>query len=103
MLEKRSLANILFREAIGLDADVDQKLRGFYGSLQSFLIAALRMGQQSGAVRATLDVDASASCILGSIKQVLEQYLVNNSEQDFDVERFAQAIVDYNLNGVLAR
>ena len=103
MLEKRALANILFREAIGLDADVDQKLRGFYGSLQSFLIAALRMGQQSGAVRATLDVDASASCILGSIKQVLEQYLVNNSEQDFDVERFAQAIVDYNLNGVLAR
>jgi len=103
MVDRRALANILFREAIGLDADVDQKLRGFYGSLQTFLIAALRMGQQSGAVRATLDVDASASCILGSIKQVLEQYLVNNSEQDFDVERFAHAIVDYNLNGVLAR
>ena len=39
----------------------------------------------------------------GSIKQVLEQYLVHTAERDFDVERFAQAIVQYNLNGVLAR
>jgi AcrR family transcriptional regulator len=102
-LEKRALANIIFREAIGLDEEVDQKLRDFYGSLHRFLIEALRMGQQGGAVRATLDVDATASCILGSIKQVLEQYLVHTGEQAFDVERFARAIVEYNLNGVLAR
>lgn len=103
MLEKRALADILFREAIGLDADVDQKLRDFYGSLHRFLIKALLIGQQSGVVRATIDVDVTATCILGSIKQVLEQYLVHNSDRDFDVERFAQAVVEYNLNGVLSR
>ncbi len=102
-LEKRALADIIFREAIGLDEEVDQKLRAFYGSLHRFLMEALLMGQQGGAVRGTLDVDATASCILGSIKQVLEQYLVHTAERDFDVERFAQAIVQYNLNGVLAR
>ena len=103
VVEKRALANILFREAIGLDDDVDQKLRAFYGSIHRFLIEALLIGQQSGAVRGSLDVDATASCILGSIKQVLEQYLVHNADNDFDVERFAQAIVAYNLGGVLAR
>lgn len=102
-LERRALANIIFREAIGLDEEVDQKLRGFYASLHSFLTDALLLGQQGGAVRGTLDVDATASCILGSIKQVLEEYLVHPSQCDFDVERFARAIVEYNLNGVLAR
>ena len=63
---------------------------------------ALALGVH-GVPRGTLDVDATASCILGSIKQVLEQYLVHTAERDFDVERFAQAIVQYNLNGVLAR
>ena len=52
---------------------------------------------------AVIDVDVSASCILGSIKQVLEQYLVQQDERDFDVARFARAILDYNLNGVLTR
>ena len=103
VLEKRALANILFREAVGLDADVDAKLRVFYASLHRFLIEALVLGQQTGAVRGSLDVDVSASCILGSIRQVLEQYLVQQDERDFDVARFARAILDYNLNGVLAR
>jgi AcrR family transcriptional regulator len=98
---KRALANILFREAVGLDAAVDARLRAFYGSLRGYIAQTLHMGIALGLAR-DVDVDITSTLILGSIKQTIEQHLVLAPEgKSFDVPRYARAIVDYNLKGVL--
>jgi AcrR family transcriptional regulator len=102
--QNRALATILFREAVGLDADVDDKLRRFYAALEGYIAEALREGQRMGVVRSDLDVPVTTTCVLGSVKQVIDQHLVGASaDRAFDVPRFARAILDYNLRGVLAR
>lgn len=98
----RSLTAILFREAVGLDADVDRKLREFYSNIHMFLVVSLTEGERLGLTR-PLDTEATASCILGSIKQVIEQHLVIDTDATFDLDRFAHAIVAYNLHGLLPR
>lgn len=96
------LAQIILREAVGLDQDVDQKLTEFYGSLRAFISESLKNGQRMGIVRADVDTDIVASCILGSIKYILEQHVMIATEEPFDVHRVGRAVLEYNLRGVLA-
>ncbi len=97
--EHKALTRILLREAVGLDAEVDKKLSSFYGSLHDFIRYSLENGQRLGLVR-DVDVDIVASCILGSIKYLLEERLMQDGEAD--PERIGRAVLDYNLRGVLA-
>ena len=99
--EQRLLATIILREAVGLDEDVDHKLTEFYGNLRRFISESLQNGQRMGLVRADVDTDIVASCILGSIKYILEQYVMHDPDEDFDVHRVGRAVLDYNLRGVL--
>lgn len=97
--EHKALTRILLREAVGLDAGVDAKLREFYQNLHKFVRASLENGQRLGLVR-DVDTDVVASCILGSIKYLLEERVMGDS--DADPERIGRAVLDYNLRGVLA-
>lgn len=97
----RPLMTILFREAVGLDDEVDQKLRAFYQSLHEWISESLKNGQRIGLVR-DLDTDVVSSCILGSVKYLLEQHIFVTPDEDVDVERIGRAVLDYNLRGVLA-
>lgn len=96
----RSLASILFREAVGLDQLVDKRMRGFYETLRGYIRISLEQGAAVGLVR-EIDFDFAATCILGSVKQVVEHHLVSDEASPFDVERWSRAIVDYNLHGLL--
>jgi len=98
--DHRALTRIILREAVGLDAEVDRKLREFYGSLQLFVSGSLENGKRLGIVR-DLDTDVVASCILGSVKYLLEQNLMLGPTSDTDAERIGRAVLDYNLRGVL--
>lgn len=97
--EHKELTRILLREAVGLDADVDQKLSNFYLSLHEFIRYSLENGKRLGLVR-DVDTDIVASCILGSIKYLLEERLMQDAVAD--PERIGRAVLDYNLRGVLA-
>lgn len=99
--DHRLLATIILREAVGLDEDVDQKLGDFYGSLRRFISESLQNGQRMGIVRSDVDCHIVASCILGSIKYILEQYVMSGPDEALDVHRVGRAILDYNLHGVL--
>ena len=99
MAEHKALTRILMREAVGLDADVDAKLNGFYQNLRDFIRYSLENGQRLGVIRA-VDTDVVASCILGSIKYLLEERVMDDS--DTDPDRIARAVLDYNLRGLLA-
>lgn len=97
---KRTLTTILMREAVGLDEVVDKKLQEFYGNLHGYIVLALVEGQNMGIVRA-LDTDIVASCILGTVKHVMERYATLDPGAAVDVERVGGALLDFNLRGVL--
>lgn len=94
----RALTRIIFREAVGLDAEVDARMRAFYDSLTSFIATSLEVGRTLGVV-GSVDVDIAATCILGSLRGVVQRYVVD-SEAPMVVERVARAVVTHNLRGV---
>jgi AcrR family transcriptional regulator len=97
----RSITSIVFREAVGLDDDIDTRLNDFYTGLYGYIMAALQIGQQMGAVRA-LDQEVVANCIVGSMRQVAYHYLVVHPTRPFHVQRIAREVVLLHLHGVLA-
>lgn len=97
--QHRALCRIILREAVGLDAEVDGKLREFYDNLHVFVRQSLENGRRLGLVR-DVDTDIVASCILGSIKYLLEERLMDDAS-DVDPVRIGRAVLDYNLRGVL--
>jgi AcrR family transcriptional regulator len=99
--EHRELTRIILREAVGLDEEVDEKLRDFYRTLHVFIELSLENGKRLGLVR-DVDTDIVASCILGQIKYLLEERIMNDEQRDVDPSRIGRAVLDYNLRGVLA-
>lgn len=80
-------AKIIFNEAVGLNPEIDDRLRAFYGRILASIEASLTKGMLLGLVR---KVDAKvASCIvLGAVREVLVQKAVFKQPLDRD------AIVD---------
>jgi len=95
--ENRALCRILFREAVGLDEDVDAKLQTFYEGLRRYIESALQKGQDMGFVR-RMDIEVAASCALGTVKEVVSRYLVR-TDDEVDLETVALGVLDFNLRG----
>jgi len=97
--QNRPLTRIIFREAIGLDATVDARLSAFYGELRGYLVAALMVGAQVGAVRAIDRPEVVAVCVLGSLRALVQRYVVERDEP-VDTDAVARAVVDLHLRGL---
>ncbi|MFW5924853.1 MAG: TetR/AcrR family transcriptional regulator [Myxococcota bacterium] len=96
----RSLTTILVREAVGLDEEVDAKLREFYANLHSYIRESLDNGVGFGILRANLDTEVAATAILGSFKQVMEQQLWHG-RPDMNVDRHVRGLLDTYLRGLM--
>lgn len=79
LLEQPSLAKILFNESVGIDDDLDQRLKKFYGQLLGLIRSGLKQGQEMGFVRAG-DCSILALCLLGSFKEVFYQYYLGTEQ-----------------------
>jgi AcrR family transcriptional regulator len=99
-IDNRPLTRIIFRVAVGVDEELDQRLREFYTNLETFLERSLQLGIAGGFVRADVDATVTATCILGSIRQVVVRYVVE-SDEAFDTEAVATAALAYNLRGLI--
>jgi AcrR family transcriptional regulator len=97
-VNNRPLTRVIFRVAVGLDPEVDERLTAFYSNLHQYIAQSLERGQQMGIVR-QMDVGVASRCILGSIRQVVDAYVVQSDAQ-VDVGAVAQGILDFNLQGV---
>jgi len=95
----RQLTRILFREAIGLDAEVDERLGRFNENIHGYVLRALALGRAMGVVRDDIDDDVAATCIVGSIRYVVQQHIVGSDEEP-DIPRLAQGIVTVHLDGL---
>ena len=100
LASNRALTAILIREAVGLDEETDRMLAGFYDNLHELVSESLVRGQALGVVR-KMDVDIVATCILGSVRQVLDRELVQKTDAPMDLDRVAAAILEYNAHGLM--
>jgi AcrR family transcriptional regulator len=100
--ENRELNRILLRQAEGLDADFTRRQAAFYGEVLARIEGALSLGQQMGVVRPG-SVPVLAACVLGSVKEVVNQFLLGAPTGGTGLERepTVQAIVTYNLQGLM--
>jgi AcrR family transcriptional regulator len=94
-----ALTTILVREAVGLDEDVDEKLREFYGNLLAYIRTSLDTGISLGILRGDLDTEVASTAILGSFKQVMEQQLWHGGSE-MDVDRYVRGLIDVHLHGL---
>ncbi|MCA9518783.1 MAG: helix-turn-helix transcriptional regulator [Myxococcales bacterium] len=103
--QNRALTTILMREAVGLDEEVDRRLAEFYDSLHAWVVLALENGRASGLVRDGVDVEIAATCVIGSLRFVLERAWAQSDggDADLDLDRMARAILDVTAFGLLAR
>jgi len=96
----RALAKLILREAVGLDEEVDKMLERFYGRLHRWLSTSLANGQKIGLIR-DIDTDLTSWLILGSVKQ-FAALVLNTPDEEIDIDRLAEVILDFNLQGVRA-
>lgn len=99
-LNNPALTRIVLRQAIGLDDEVDKKLKEFDERLHVWLVASVEAAKALGWSRA-VDASAAAWCVLGSLKEVVWQALETHRSKPA-IDRLAEAFVDYNLRGLLA-
>ncbi len=97
----RALTRIIFREAVGLDAEVDAKLVAFHDGLHSWLTAALEVGAGLGMIR---DCDATqrsvvATCIIGMVRETINRYVVRD-DAPFDADAVATELVRFATVGL---
>lgn len=94
----RELTIILLREAVGLDADFDQKLSVFYERLSKMIEGALQLGQKMGLVR-ECDTQLVSYCVLGSVKEVMLYLLTSDGVPQTERDGLVREILNYNLRG----
>ena len=100
--EERAIARIIIREAVGLDEEFDRKLMDFYGRVTALLERALRLGQEMGLVR-DCDPVLASSCVLGSVKEVIDRVFVGGAAESLSPERLEavrKEVVEFNLRAV---
>jgi len=100
VVQNRLLTNIIIREAVGLDEEVDRRLGEFYVSLLRYIRESLEEGRRLGYVR-PMDTQIASMCILGTIKQFMEQLVMMEEDATVDVDHLALTVLDFNLRGVL--
>jgi AcrR family transcriptional regulator len=98
LLSERELTQILLRHAEGLDADFDRRLSGFYDTVMNLIEGSLRAGQLMALVR-PCDRQIVASCILGSIKEVMARLTLDASQAP-DLDIVVDEVVNFGLRGI---
>jgi AcrR family transcriptional regulator len=98
--DRRDLTRILFREAVGLDAEVDALLEAFWDQLHRWLAESVRSGSALGFLR-DVEPETTASCVIGAVREVAWRHAVA-SATPLDADRHAAALIDVHLRGLRA-
>ncbi|MBI2082419.1 MAG: TetR/AcrR family transcriptional regulator [Deltaproteobacteria bacterium] len=94
LLKNSLLAKILFNEAVGLDPELDKRLRNFYGQLLDLIQRGLNQGQEMGFVREG-NVEVMAIALLGAFKEIFYQSLIQRKapEKNIIVEEIYRLVI----------
>lgn len=83
LLDQPHLARILFNESVGLDAELNRRLRKFYGQILDLIQRGLRQGQEMGFVREG-DVTLLSIALLGCMKEIFYQILLGTQKPNLE-------------------
>ncbi len=99
LFDHRDLTIILFREAMGVNEEVNQKINDLNSFLYRMTARALLNGAKLGLIR-SVNERVVAAAVIGSIKEVLFRYLVMRELGDVDRDAIARELLDYGLRGL---
>ncbi len=97
--DNRPLTRIIFREAVGLDHEVEQRLSRFDEQIRTYLMHTLSLGEQFSAVRQDLDTQVVSACLMGAVREVIQAFVVRSDDR-FDAHSIARQVVEFSLVGV---
>lgn len=100
--EQRDLLSILLKSAVGLDREFDAKLSDFYEKVTDAIESSLRLGQQMGLVR-NGDTHIAALIGLGAFKEVLQNLLRREADDNVDLAALAAEVLDVLSGGMLVQ
>lgn len=95
---REDLPRLLFGEALGIDEEGDDALRGFYATALHRIEHALILGQQFGVVHSG-DPVLWSRCLLGLLKEPAFQASLHN--ETLDAHALVEAIFAFLAQGVL--
>lgn len=95
---REELPRLLFGEALGIDEEGDDALRGFYDKALLRIEHALRLGQQFGVVHSG-DPVLWSRCLLGLLKEPAFQASLHN--ETLDAHALVDALFAFLAQGVL--
>jgi len=98
LLSERELTQILLRHAEGLDPEFDRRLSEFYEAIVDLIESSLQSGQLMALVR-PCHTPIVASCILGSVKEVMAR-LTSGVRRVPDIHLVVDEIVNFGLHGI---
>jgi hypothetical protein len=93
---------VLFREAVGVSADIDARVNEFYAFLHRMVVGALRKGVRRGITRSVVDDELVATGLVGMVKEVVYTRVVAHRDTDaLDPDHLTAVIFDFALRGLL--
>ena len=100
--EEQHMLSILLRGAVGLDQEIDDKLKHFYTEILEAIESSLVLGQEMGLVR-NVNSRQAALAVLGAVKETLHALLNTQFSLDSEKEirQHAVGILDIFSKGVL--
>lgn len=98
LTDNRDLTKVLFREAVGLRPEVDERVNRFYRGMHAMVTGALEKGEIRGLLR-PVDRAIVSSAIVGCVKEVIYTHVVVG-DRELDPAAITTAIFDFGLNGL---
>lgn len=95
--KNRDLATLLITAPLGHDNNFDRKISGFYSAILQAIRTLLIEGIEGNTVK-KLNTDITSYAILGSIKQILIQWLIYGEIDN--IYSVLDDIIKYNLYGI---
>lgn len=102
LLENPDYALILQRSAVGVDAECDAKLAGFYKAITDLIGRSLRQGMQMGLLR-RINPELGAQSILGSVKELVGYLVTMPADERPPLSEIVDEVIRHNLEGLLNR
>ena len=99
VFDNRELTLLVFRQSMGVNSEIDEKLTRFYGFLREMIQGALSKGAAAGLIR---DVNRRLVTIalIGGIKELLYSYLIEAQDEEVDREEITRQLFDFALGGL---
>jgi len=95
-----ALTTLLFREAVGMGHEVDQKLERLDAYMHKMVVGALRRGAEWRLIRDIPHKEIYAAAIMGMLREMMYQSLVARRFRRDNAEDFARAAFDMAFVGL---